>query len=533
MVGQRPVLAPHFSQSSDNDKSLLTHDPAVTFSVFAARRQGLANLEPHHITALPRLSPFLWLVAGNPSLRHCFPSLPLNGFKGITYTTMRIPQREIAAGLCRGLHSSARPAATTRPLLRSFHQTSPALRPRQRSFFTSNPLLAKDAVDSEDGPGTSQPLPDVQPTPARPSNRKKPAKAAAAAATKKSLSNPLRRVVSIAQRPGRKPTSVGVDGGGAGTEHPEDDASTKIRAVCVAESFDMDLVIRILTEHCYQLDPDGLGFDTADVVHARTLGAGDHGDVFVFPSGTVVTWGLPADVGINMAQGTLLRAAHNHDLESAEREDLDFEADDTMTTSTMRRDKVILGTKERAEDAAADGGTYYPTLAKIAFSSGLARSTKIAFLEALLSAYFKRTKDIPTQLLEGRLAVRKKFILQRTGELLELRSQLNLYSELTDSLPDMFWDQDSELRLEQNYEQVGRSLDVLDRIKLLNQRMDYAQEMATVMREMYDTDHGAFLEKIIIALICIEVLFEMRRIVVEYKESMEKEDLLALERARS
>lgn len=478
---------------------------------------------------------FLWLVAGKPSLPHCFPSVPLNGFESITSTTMRIPQREIAAGLFRGLHSSARPVATARPPLRSFHQTSPALRPRQRSFFTSNPLLAKDAVDSENGHGTSanQPLPDAQPTPARPSSRKKPAKAAAAAGTKKSLSNPLRRVVSIAQRPGRKPASVGNEGGGAGFEHPEDDASTKIRAVCVAESFDMDLVIRILTEHCYQLDPDGLGFDTADVVHARTLGAGDHGDVFVFPSGTVVTWGLPADVGINMAQGTLLRAAHNYDLESAERESLDFEADDTMTTSTMRRDKVILGTKEPAEDTAADAGQYYPTLAKIAFSSGLARSTKIAFLEALLSVYFKRTKDIPTQLLEGRLAVRKKFILQRTGELLELRSQLNLYSELTDSLPDMFWDQDSELRLEQNYDQVGKALDVLDRIKLLNQRMDYAQEMATVMREMYDTDHGAFLEKIIIALICIEVLFEMRRIVVEFKESMEKEDLIALERARA
>lgn len=498
------------------------------FCFLQQRRQDFTS--PHCLACRLCLLACCW----EASLRHCFPSHPFNGFKGITSTTMRIPQREIAAGLFRGLHSSARPAATARPLLRSFHQTSPVLRPRQRSFFTSNPLLAKDAVDSENGPITppSQSLPDAQPTPARPSNRKKPAKAAPAAGTKKSLSNPLRRVVSIAQRPGR---NVGVDAGGAGTEHPEDDESTKIRAVCVAESFDMDLVIRILTEHCYQLDPDGLGFDTADVVHARTLGAGDHGDVFVFPSGTVVTWGLPADVGINMAQGTLLRAAHNHDLESAERESLDFEVDDTMTTSTMRRgDKVILGTKQPAEDAAAaDGATYYPTLAKIAFSSGLARSTKIAFLEALLSDYFKRTKDIPTQLREGRLAVRKKFILQRTGELLELRSQLNLYSELTDSLPDMFWDKDSELRLEQNYDQVGKALDVLDRIKLLNQRMDYAQEMATVMREMYDTDHGAFLEKIIIALICIEVLFEMRRIVVEYKDLMEKEDLLALERARS
>ncbi|KAL1873897.1 hypothetical protein Daus18300_003769 [Diaporthe australafricana] len=444
---------------------------------------------------------------------------------------MRIPKREIAAGLCRGLHSSARPAATARPLLRAFHQTSPAFRPRQRSFFTSNPLLARDGTDNDPSTPPPQFHPDSPPSSARSSSNKKKSAKAPAAGPKKSLSNPLRRVVSIAQRPGRKPVVNDADDGGREVEPPEDDARTKIRAVCVAESFDMDVVVRILTEHCYQLDPDGLGFDTADVVHARTLGAGGEGDVFVFPSGTVVTWALPADVGINMAQGTLLRAAHNHDLESAEREDLDFETDVAMTTSTMRRDRVILGTKQPNDDA-DDGGTY-PTLAKIAFSSGLARSTKIAFLEALLSAYFKKTKDIPRQLLEGQLTVNKKFILQRTGELLELRSQLNLYSELTDSLPDMFWDKDSELRLEQNYEQVGRALDVLDRIKLLNQRMDYAQEMATVMRGMWDTDHGAFLEKIIIALICIEVLFEMRRIFFEYKESWQKEDQAALERAKA
>jgi required for meiotic nuclear division protein 1 len=483
----------------------------------------------HHIASPFGLTGCCWAAQPLPLLS----SHPLNGSKGIIPSnTMRILQREIAAGLRRRLHSSARPVATARPVPCALDPTPPPLRPRQRSLFTSSPLLAKDVADEKNAHAT--PAPDFsQPTPARPSSRKKPAKPAPGGGPKKSLSNPLRRVVSIAQRPGRKQTRPGVDGAGAEADHPEEDPSTKIRAICVAESFDMDLVVRILTEHCYQLDPDELGFDTADVVHARTLGTGGHGDVFVFPSGTVVTWGLPAEVGINMAQGTLLRAAHNYDLESAERESLDFEADDSMTTSTMRRDKVILGTKEPADDGAADGAIYYPTLAKIAFASGLARSTKIAFLEALLSAYFKKTKDIPTQLLEGRLAVRKKFILQRTGELLELRSQLNLYSELTDSLPDMFWDQDSELRLEQNYDQVGKALDVLDRIELLNQRMDYAQEMATVMREMYDTDHGAFLEKIIIALICIEVLFEIRRIVFEYKESMEKEHLLALERSRT
>ncbi|ROW09914.1 hypothetical protein VPNG_06332 [Cytospora leucostoma] len=450
-------------------------------------------------------------------------------------------QREVAAALCRGVQTSSRAATPRRPLQTySLHQTSssPAFRPPHRSFFsTSSCLLAKDGNGSDDGPSSfsnspssssaaeQRPDQSQSQSPSRATNNsKKKAVPTAAAAkppvvAKKSLSNPLRRVVNIAQRPDRKPSTVkDAKDGEVGTEQVEDDGRSQIRAICVAESFDMDAVVKILTDHWYQLDPDGLGFDTVDVVHAR--GSGGEGDVFIFPSGTVVTWSLPAEVGISMATGMLSKAALNANLESAERESLEFETDDSMSTSTMRRDKVVLGTKAPLEDG---GDGTYPTLAKIAFSSGLARSTKIAFLEALLSAYFKKTKDIPMQLEAGRLAVTKKFILQRTGELLNLRSQLNLYSELTDSLPDMFWDQSSELRLENNYDQVGRALDVLDRIKLLNQRMDYAQEMATVMREMSDSDHSAYLEKIIIVLIMIEVCFELRRIFTEYQEAWKKE----------
>lgn len=399
------------------------------------------------------------------------------------------------------------------------------------SSFPSSPVVDQQQQEQRQSEQSPQP---------KSNNRKKAAAATtttttAAAATsakasvaaKKSLSNPLRRVVNIAQRPGRKPTKD-AKGGEAGTEQPEDDDRTQIRAICVAESFDMEAVVQILTDHWYQLDPDGLGFDTVDVVHAR--GSGGEGDVFIFPSGTVVTWSLPAEVGTSMATGMLSMAALNANLESAERESLEFETDASMSTSTMRKDKVVLGTRPPNDDDGSDGDGTYPTLAKIAFSSGLARSTKIAFLEALLSAYFKKTKDIPMQLEAGRLAVSKKFILQRTGELLNLRSQLNLYSELTDSLPDMFWDQSSELRLENNYDQVGRALDVLDRIKLLNQRMDYAQEMATVMRGMSDSDHSAYLEKIIIWLILIEVIFEIRRIFTEYREAWKKEGDEARER---
>jgi uncharacterized Rmd1/YagE family protein len=165
------------------------------------------------------------------------------------------------------------------------------------------------------------------------------------------------------------------------------------------------------------------------------------------------------------------------------------------------------------------------TLAKIAFSSGLARSTKLAVLETMLSKYFESTKAIPTLLSRGsRLPFNRQFMLQKTGELLDLRARLNHYSELTDSLPDLFWDSRHELGLEAYYDQVGRALDVGVRIKTLNQKMDYAQEIATILRETMSEKHSIHLEWIIIVLIAVEVGFELRREWKERKERLEKKE---------
>jgi uncharacterized Rmd1/YagE family protein len=74
-------------------------------------------------------------------------------------------------------------------------------------------------------------------------------------------------------------------------EVPE--GSSTISAVCVAASFDMDKVASILAHHGFELNPDNTDFEDSEVVHARGL---NQGDIFVFPSGTVVTWGLPPDI---------------------------------------------------------------------------------------------------------------------------------------------------------------------------------------------------------------------------------------------
>ncbi|CAK7201891.1 hypothetical protein SEUCBS139899_004606 [Sporothrix eucalyptigena] len=313
-----------------------------------------------------------------------------------------------------------------------------------------------------------------------------------------------------------------------------DDGSSVISAVCLAESFDMVRVMAILQNQGFELDPDGSGFESHEVVHARKWwidpdqeendDAWREVDLFVFESGTIVGWGLPADAVDALAISHLVAAADDPFVNLRETETLDFRRDASRETSAMRGDVVVLGTRHEA----SEGDRLATTRAQIAFSSGLARSTKLAVLEQSFTEYFESTRRIP-EILAGRKSggmggggglgrISQKFILQKTGELLSLRAQLNHYRELTDALPDIFWDARAELGLEGYYEQVGRALDVGVRIKTLNQKMDYAQEIATVLREVSSERHGTRLEWIIILLIAVEVVFELRRVYLDLQE---------------
>ena len=366
--------------------------------------------------------------------------------------------------------------------------------PRRRSFFTSNPYLSQNGTDSsKDSTGDKS---NERPRTAQAQAKRKVTRSASA-------KNSLRRVAMIAQSP-KRPRDVG--------EGEEDDSTNLISATCVAETFKMPLVLDILSSHGFAINPDGTDFDANEVVHARGVNGGD---IFVFPSGTIVTWSLPPDVVTRQ----LLRAAEEpHAKHLRELEDLEFTTDTTRELSTMKGDIVVLGTKKESQD----GDTLDTTLAKVAFSSGLARSTKLAVLESALTNYFESTREIPHILGRGAgFPFGRRFILQKTGELLGLRARLNHYSELTDSLPDILWDSRSELGLEGYYEQVGRALDVNVRIRTLNQKMDYANEIASVLREMSSEQHGTRLEVIIILLIAVEVIFEVRRIVIEWHQEKE------------
>ena len=408
---------------------------------------------------------------------------------------------------------------------RTLHAAPPLLHPRRREFFSSNPALLSQRQDTEektkdDGSGTAIASPQ----------KRKTARSPAAKTS-------LRRVAVEAQR--------SKDGNLARGRPASEEASLPklVTAYAVAEQFDLSKVVDILRSKGYEPDPLGTGL-YPQVVHiqvpissiyriakpaAEGLAADEVGDVFVFPSGTLVTWALPEGFTSFFATRTLLSAAQSPHVGCLESEELDYVEEPNREHSIVRGDTIILGTKpsttptlQSPEEQAID-----TVLTKIAFSSGFARSTKLAVLETSLSSYLTSTSQIPTLLSKGSrlpFSISRSFILRKTGQLLSLRAQLNLYSELTDSLPDLFWDSRHELGLEGYYDQVGRALDVGIRIKVLNEKMDYAQEIASVLRERLSEKHGLFLEWTIIVLIAIEVGFEILRLHREgfWDEVMEK-----------
>ncbi len=374
--------------------------------------------------------------------------------------------------------------------------------------------------------------------------QEKPPRRKAAQRTQKASS--LRRVAVEAER--SRGAAAGASGfiiGRGQRRHVDPEVETKdVTAYCAAETYNIHVARDLLRKEGWEADPCSTAL-FPQVLHVQvrntTWGRAKEeeeglGDVLVFPSGTVVAWNVPDKIAHHLVERVLPPAATVSHLDRLEAEDLEYIQDPTREKSQILGDTIILGTKSPhtspSDILAADGAADHPhpetdtILAKIAFSSALARSTKLAVLESNLSSYFRTTSTLPSLLSRTRIPRRERTsMLAKTYDLLHIRAQLNLYSELTDSLPDLFWDSPHELGLESYFDAVSRALDVGQRIKALNEKMDYASEIASVLRERLSAAHSHFLEWIIIWLIVVEVLYGSWHLWVEYDENRDPESV--------
>jgi required for meiotic nuclear division protein 1 len=209
--------------------------------------------------------------------------------------------------------------------------------------------------------------------------------------------------------------------------------------------------------------------------------------------GTFATWGLPAEENTRLLER--IRSAEVEPCRDIEIEDFQFIEHPNLRT-TMAGETIIIGGDEE--------GVEPSIYAKFAFSNGMARSTKLAVLEEQLDVYLDSTREIPRILAIGKkLPWGRQKTLQKVGELLAFRAELNFHSELLET-PDLYW---ARPELEEYYDKISKILDVGMRIRVLNKKLDYANELAATLRSHLSEKHGLALEWGIIGLIAIEVVF--------------------------
>lgn len=272
-------------------------------------------------------------------------------------------------------------------------------------------------------------------------------------------------------------------------------------ATCTAESYDLQKILAsfapIFPGTFKLLD---------DVLYVKIPRGRDHGttsaEAFVFDDGCFVLWGPQRDITVIYSTfKEQLREFESNSFEEVETETLRFDQSiGPRFEANIQSEVILLQYSGRPEEYK---NKIIP--AKLAFSNGLASSAKLSILETALNQHIERVKPIPHDIAAGRkLSVGRSEVLKLIGELLKFRADLNLHSELMDT-PEIFW---SELQLEELYNKVTRVLDVRQRVTVLNKKLDYANELASVLRSHLSEEHNLKLEWMIIILIAVEVLFE-------------------------
>ncbi|GMM33937.1 Mrx10 protein [Saccharomycopsis crataegensis] len=249
-------------------------------------------------------------------------------------------------------------------------------------------------------------------------------------------------------------------------------------------------------------------------------------DILILVNGSVVAWGFDENF-LNNNFLSLVEKARVNPYKASESEDMDFVMVNIAQKNSHNKEALdesaavfANDTKSAHNNSSRSGmdndvmminadNDNQQLLDKAAFSFGLTRSTKLAILESLFERCVEQTRQNTLDFYKGFSKKSKmkqhKETLKLIGQLLLIRGELNLYSELIDT-PDLYW---SEPNLESLYKKVSKNLDIVPRIEILNKKLDYATEESRIILATLNEDKASKLEWIIIYLILIEVCFEL------------------------
>ena len=286
----------------------------------------------------------------------------------------------------------------------------------------------------------------------------------------------------------------------------------------------------------------------------RSSTTSGRGEVFIFRSGSYVTWGLDEEQSQRFLRNVIQGRDLQYQVEVGRYAQIGDEAMDYLYASAqptrVQGDIIVIGQPPKSFDAEADGsnteaiademetfedaaapakatspsastspslgtsssmastpytsfGTEWtPTLARLAFSQGLARSARLSVQESALSRFLSTLSAIPAQLESaGSVPLSRTSTIKHTGTLLRLRQTANLDRDNFYDEPEVYWENS---KMEDHYRSICHSLDIGQRFETLNEKLDHCENLLGVVRALLTEKTTHRMELIIIGLIAFE-----------------------------
>ena len=213
------------------------------------------------------------------------------------------------------------------------------------------------------------------------------------------------------------------------------------------------------------------------------------GDIFYFPYGAVVFWGLSREKCRSYIEQ--IKEFEEQPVDEIETDEFTFIVGEVPK---IVEDEIILPNLD--------------VLCRLAISHGLAQSVKLGTFESAIRKTFDHTKHIPEDLAKyGSISLSRKEIRRKMGELFIERNSINLHVDVLDT-PEFFWEYSE---LEPLYAITANYLDLKTRVEVLNQRLDVIHELFEMLGNELNHQHSSRLEWTIIGLIIMEVSLTLLR----------------------
>jgi uncharacterized Rmd1/YagE family protein len=211
-------------------------------------------------------------------------------------------------------------------------------------------------------------------------------------------------------------------------------------------------------------------------------------EIFIFDYGCIVFWGCEQKF-----QKALLGG-----LKSFVKNPLSNYIEDHLSYKISKNKEIYI-------DSETDTIHIYgeDPFVKLSFSYGLSQSVKLITLEDSVDRAIEENSNLPKELSQtGATSLSRRKLAKRIGSLFSERYMVNLSTDLLDT-PEFFW---KKPRYEVYYEMAITNLELRQRTKVLNDRLNVIHELYSILSSELQHNSSSRLELTIIILILIEVM---------------------------